>query len=79
MGAKIRNENYRTVDSLLPIFELLETSTNVGAKEEALRILAHISTDKECRSAIRYAFDLSVPRRTSSTDKRVESDSWSNS
>ena len=54
MAGGIRTEHYRTVENLYPIFEILEHSSNVGAKEEALRILAHISAERECRSALRH-------------------------
>lgn len=53
MSSMIRLERFRSVENLLPVFELLEQSTNLGAKEEALRILSQVSEDKECRDAIR--------------------------
>lgn len=48
-----RLERFRHVESILPILELLEQSSSLGAKEEAVRILAFVSTDEECRGAIR--------------------------
>lgn len=49
----INVDRFRSVESLLPIFELLDQSHKISAKEEALKILSTICTDIECRNAIR--------------------------
>ena len=79
MAGGIRTEHYRTVENLYPIFEILEHSLNVGAKEEALRILAHISAEKECRSALRHvACSIVLPESSLCVaDRREDSASWS--